>query len=160
MLEQRPIFITRGRGFTLLELLVVLLIASLVIGLVGASFGSAIETARWKKSAREVLAVLKQARNLSVSQGKMTRFLIDADRQQYVVDDRAYDWPEAVRLEMQLNSWLPQAADEPISAVGSELLFFPDGSSSGGVLSLVSERGVLDIEVNWLTGRVVLHENE
>lgn len=58
---------TRPGGFTLLELLVVLVILVLMSGVAMSSMGPALEDARWRAGARIVISALHSARSYAVS---------------------------------------------------------------------------------------------
>ena len=48
--------------------------------------------------------------------------------------------------------------DPRLAADAPAIRFFPDGSSSGGRLTLRADGRSAHVEVDWLTGRVSIHE--
>ena len=136
-------------GFTLLELLLVLVIMALTVGVVGAKFSSALEGVRWKRSAWELVGVMRSSRGLAVTEGRVIDFSVNPQTRQYQwSDEPPRDWPAGISLDLQTGNWTPP--DGALEAI----YFYPDGSSSGGSVAVISPRGDIMISVNWLTGGV------
>lgn len=140
-------------GFTLLELLVVLVIAVFAIGLVAPQFANVTKNAKLKGTVREIAALLRQARNESIAKGKEIVFQLDEEEHTYAISNsaRLYNWSEDYVLEIYLpgNNYAGNTTDV--------IRFLPDGSTSGGNVALSDGKNSYVIEVNWLTGRVVIH---
>jgi general secretion pathway protein H len=143
----------RERGFTLIELLVVLTIAALL-------FGLTIELARGPQprmllssTARQVASAFRAAREQAITHGRLEVVMVD-------VASGAWVAPGAVRRQ------LPRGVravlfTEDTDTDGKErglIRFYPDGSSSGGGLSIEAGGLRYDILVDWLTGGVTIHE--
>ncbi|HUC69304.1 MAG TPA: GspH/FimT family pseudopilin [Stellaceae bacterium] len=141
------------RGFTLIELLVVLTISALL-------FGLTIELARGPQprtllpaTARQVASAFRAAREQAITQDRLEVVMVD-------VASGAWVAPGAVRRH------LPRGVravlfTEDTDTDGDErglIRFYPDGSSSGGGLSIEAGGLRYDILVDWLTGGVTIHE--
>jgi general secretion pathway protein H len=140
----------RPRGFTILELLVVLVIGAIAYSLVlgvpfrGASF------ADLKAAARTLASGLRQAQSTAMATRRDALLTIDLETREFQVTGS-----EATRnLPKDLEISLYTAQQEVSSEKKGAIRFYPDGSSTGGRITLaVKERKYL-VDVDWLTGRV------
>ena len=137
------------RGFSLIELLLVMLLVVGLFGLVGGSLGRSVGAAELRNEVREVIAGIRHTRGQAIVQKSEQVFLVDAD---------ARTWQAAGRDLQQL----PEGLDVTLTTARSELTgenaggirFYPDGSSTGGsVLLSVGERQWY-VTVGWLTGEI------
>ncbi|MDH3715622.1 MAG: GspH/FimT family pseudopilin [Gammaproteobacteria bacterium] len=137
-------------GFTLLEILVVLSIASLLLTLVPLAFSGSVDLVRSKGAARELAATLQSARGRAVARNRIVDVTLDADAGRYVNsasgDERVL--PKGVRLT------LVDVDRHDTDSEQGRIRFFPDGSSSGGKLLLEDGTRRFTIAVHWLLGRV------
>ncbi len=143
---------SRPGGFTLLELLVVLVIASLAIGLVGPAFQRLLPGLTLEAESRKLVALLRHARSQAILGGAPVSVSQDLEsgglRLSY--REQAYALPEGLSLVLQ-----PGPAGGDPFAGEAQILFYPRGDSSGGSLSLSLATGRSeDISVDWLSGRV------
>jgi general secretion pathway protein H len=140
-------------GFTLLEMIVVLLVLGLALGLFvsrGPPRSAALEI---RAVASEVAQALRQARGRAIMLNRSVGLTVDLGRRTY----RSDGMPEHA---------LPPAIGVSVLAVGGETLggrlgairFAPDGSSSGGHIELSDGRRRLHIGVDWFSGRVRVDE--
>jgi general secretion pathway protein H len=121
--SQRP-----ARGFTLIEMMVVLGIAALVLAVAVPSLTGLIGARPFAEARERVVTDLRIARGRAIEQRQTT--FVSAAR---LADDSgvllAVSPPDGIR-------------------------FHPDGSSSGGRIVLTSGRREAAVTVDWLTGRV------
>ncbi len=121
-------------GFTLVELLVVLVLMGLLASMVFISVASGIFRSEEQRFLKQFAYELKRARTLAIGQGKAVRFLIDgADRLAGIQGKEMHPIPTALQIEAK-----GLMEDERGRAF---LLFMPDGSSSGGEIDLVWNDG-------------------
>jgi general secretion pathway protein H len=140
----------RSRGFTILELLVVLVIGAVAYALVlGVPFRGA-SIADLKAAARTLASGLRQAQTTAMATRRDALLTIDLDAREFQVTGS-----EATRnLPKDLEISLYTAQQEVTSEKKGSIRFYPDGSSTGGRITLaVKERKYL-VDVDWLTGRV------
>ena len=139
------------RGFTLLELLVVMAIVGLVVGVVATQFTGIDSTAQATASARDIAAGLRSARSEAIATNRDVVFTID-------VENRRYSTPsgKAVVLPDTLNLALYTASSELADSETGGIRFFTDGSSTGGHIRITveAETTVTTVAVDWLTGNV------
>lgn len=141
-------------GFTLLELVVVLVILGLAAGLLVPRLTGSGGVAA-KQQALATAGLLRAARAEAVSGARETLVLIDLDRHRLertgTEASLAYDTGIAVTAEA--------AEVERRSARVLGIRFFPNGGSTGGKLWIGDGPRRLLVSVGWLTGRVSVEES-
>lgn len=155
MKAYRYIHYSNSRGFTLVELMMVMVIIAAVMGLVATSMSSSISSAEARAASRKLVASLRYTR---------ARAILDKTEQVLLVDteNRSYQAPG----RKQVN--LPEGVDLTITTARSELTsesvagirFFPDGGSTGGHIELTVNGREYRIDVAWLTGETKLQRLE
>ncbi len=138
----------RTGGFTLLELLVVLLVMSLIAGVVVPAYSKSLTNLNLRKSARHVAAVLKESRNVAVFQSQTVQFYLDEEAHGFRSDVNR----GSHALPADLVASLEGVAAQP--EVQAAILFFADGTSSGGKVRLVMDDASQLVSVDWMTGAV------
>ncbi len=143
-------------GFTLLELLLVLGVLALLAGIVVAYLPSGSTRTEVVADARAVASGLRRARGAAIAGNAPVVFVLDVKNRTYRVGTEA---PVRLRREVTLTLDTARAEVEDGSAGG--IRFFPDGSSTGGRISLqgAGDRPVAAVvTVDWVTGRVDVSE--
>jgi general secretion pathway protein H len=142
-----------GQGFTLFELLVVLAILGIVVALGAPALHRMVPGVELKSSAQTVATALREARGLAIASNAEVTLVVD-------LDDRALrigDGP-SVRLASSFDITLLTATRELIDAGTGQIRFYPDGTSTGGRITLTQGDSRYHVVVDWLTGRVALGE--
>ncbi len=144
---------TRTRGFSMLELMVVVLIMAVVASIVVPTVGG-VSTAELKSAAREIAAGLRFARGQAVVQRSEAVLLIDVEARAFTVppDARVHRLPE--KMDVKLYTAQRDLVGDNIGAIR----FFPDGGSNGGRITLAAGERKYNVDVDWLTGRVAILE--
>ena len=144
------------RGFTLLELLVVLTIMALVFVIAMPRFGFVSPQTEVKSGARDVAAALREARSRAIVSNSEVQFNLDVERHHFAIsgDDQLHPLPGDIKL------LLYTAQEEQGGQATGAIRFFPDGSSTGGYVSLSAAKSSYDVTVDWLTGRVEIRSGE
>ncbi len=144
-----------SEGFTLLELLVVLVLLALAGSLVFVNVGKSIGKRETKIFAQEMVSLCKKARRMAVEDGAPKAFHISSVQRRCWVGDgtRSIEIPEKMLIEGEGVAQL----NEDVYAIW----FYPDGSSSGGELTLsISGRLIYAFRVDVLTGIITrIQEN-
>ena len=140
----------RIRGFTLMEMLLVLVIAVVAMALVVPNLSKGIDSVRLRSSAREIASSFRYLRGYAVSHHTESEFNINVENNRYKITGRnkSYQVPSSIRIRLI-------TADSEISGQDNGTIrFYPDGSSSGGRVTLESGKNRRLVDVNWLTGNV------
>ena len=142
----------RERGFSLLELVVVLVIAGVAFSLVLAFSGKGASAADLKASARAVASGLRAAQSTAMSTRREALLTLDVDTRefQFTGDTRTHRLPEGIDMK------LFTAQSEVESAKKGSIRFYADGSSTGGRVTVASGERKYLVDVDWLTGRVTI----
>jgi len=143
----------RHRGFSLIELIAVLTLIAIVAGAAAVSIGSNLAGAKTRAAVRDLTAALRQTRGLAIVNGEERSLEVDVEARTYQVPDKS-----PVQLPEELQMKLLTAASEQTGDSKGLIRFFPDGSSSGGRVTLTRDRHDWRIEIAWLTGEVRIEE--
>jgi type II secretion system protein H len=137
-------------GFTLLEVVVVLVLLGLAAALVIPSFTAGLRGLELETAGRDLITRMKQARTDALNQQTVFRVVLSDDSVEAaryaLVDEygrplKAYELPADVSVEVQ-------EGELPLT-----ISFYPNGRSSGGWFDLRSEGGrKLKIVVDPVTG--------
>ncbi len=141
-------------GFTLIELLVVLVIMGLLVSLGPIAFHKVLPGVALKSSAREIMAAFHEARSIAIRDNREAFVIIDVDARAYRLGEGA----PVQELDPGLELKLVAAASEQIDDSQGRIRFYPDGTSTGGRLTLKQNERKYDVVVDWITGRAELRE--
>ena len=144
----------RAAGYTLVELLVVLVIASLLLAAVPPMLSAAMPGAEVKSAARQLAASLRYARHEAITQRREVALTLDLEERRYSIQGKERE----SRLPEGLSLALTTGHTEVIGKQRGMIRFFPDGSSSGGRIEVASGKRQSTVDVDWLTGRVAVNE--
>jgi len=141
---------TPSAGFTLLELMVVLAIATLLLAIAPPLITSALPGVELKAAARRVTAGLRLAREEAIRSGRDATFVIDVDSRVFEVEGgyRRSNLPEDLEVKLEA------AEQEMLNDHTGGVRFYPDGSSTGGRVVLARGDRGYQVGVQWLTGRI------
>jgi general secretion pathway protein H len=146
---------SRSAGFTLMEILLALVIAGLLMAVAVPNFGPTLARAQLYSATRDVASGLRHARGQALIRGKDAEFELNVDRHSYKVTGRnkAFSLPGQVRLSLYTTE------NETVDEGTGRIRFFPDGSSTGGRVTLEGGGQKRAVDVSWLTGEVKIREN-
>ena len=150
--RQSPIpIVSRGReaGFTLIEMIVVLAILALTLGLIVGYRPPWSSGLGLRGTASELASALRLARSEAIASDGPVSVAIDVAGRRYRVGQgpvRAL--PSTLKMEL-----LTLASER--HAVGEGAISFnPDGSSTGGRITIGDGSRTLAVGIDWLNGRV------
>lgn len=142
-------------GFTLVEIMVVMVIIALIMGLVATSMSRSISAAEARAASRELVASLRYTRARAIIDKAEQVFLVDTENRSYQAPGRdKVELPEGVDLT------ITTATSELVSDAVSGICFFPDGGSTGGHIELTVNKREYRVNVAWLTGETQLEKTE
>ncbi len=139
-------------GFTIIELLVVMAILAMAYTLAGPMVSTGVSGTELKASARQLAAGLRKARSDAISRRREAVLTVDVEAHQFRLSDdqRVYQLPKSVAVK------LFTAQSELVNGTTGAVRFFPDGGSTGGRITLSARDRDYDVDINWLTGQVVI----
>ena len=145
----RTIKLRRPRGFSLFELLVVMVMVVLMFTVAGVSMSRSLAGAEVRNAARDMTAGLRQTRGMAITRRQQQVFLVDAEARTWQAPGRS-----PVSLPDGLDITLTTARSELTGNNAGGIRFYPDGASTGGRVVLSADGREWHITVGWLTGEI------
>ena len=142
------------RGFTLIEILVVLAVVGLIMAFVLPMISGSRSRAGLRAAANEIAAALRSTRSLATTHGRAETFVLDTAHAAF----RAGSTASPQRLPGGIALAIVTIAQERETDTVGSIRFFADGSSTGGGVRLSSGTNESDVLVDWLTGRVMIED--
>jgi general secretion pathway protein H len=140
--------VKRQLGFTLIELIVVLVLVAAMVAIAASAMSRQLPGQRLHESARELAAQLRYTRAQAIASGESKLFTLDANSREWQAGGQrkgklARDIATGARNEQQRDG---------VAAVR----FFPEGAATGGRFLLSHGEAAWQVDVQWLTGEVSL----
>ena len=142
----------KASGFTLLEMLLVVMLVALMFAMVPRMLGSGVSGAELKSNVRAIAAAMKMARDSAINTRREAFVTVNVESREFTttVDAKTH------KLNEQLTLKLFTAQADQIAPQVASFRFYPDGSSNGGRVSVGANEREFTIDVDWLTGRVTV----
>ncbi len=138
---------SRERGFSLLELLIVLVIVSMLL-VASVPYGSRFyEGMQYRSAIRETISLLVSARYAAIVTGVSQDVVFDLKTRKVSLKDNFVVFPESVNLSGKTAREVNQ------NGLGV-IRFYPQGDSSGGQIDIIGKSRGVRLTVDWLLGRV------
>jgi len=132
------------RGFTLLEMVGVIVLICIAAGLVGFGLQQGLRAAKERQAVGQIVEALRSTRARAIVGGTTESTVFDLRDLSFQAPGRPKKhWP----AELQVTLHTAEQA-------GSAVDFYPDGSSTGGNVLLVNGSRRWRIDIGWLTGSV------
>ena len=137
-------------GFTLLELIVVMVIAGLIIAVAPPLIARALPGVEMKATAQNIAAALRYTRNRAVAERQERSLIVDSENRKYFIADigKSREIPDEIELSLLSAEAAEFASDQSVYT------FFPSGGSTGGRITLNRGDREYKVDIDWLTGRV------
>jgi general secretion pathway protein H len=144
-----------AKGFTLLELMVVLFIMVLGFSVIGINLSSGNNATAQQRAARDIVSALRFARGTALMSHREAAVTFNLNDNSYTVAnrDKVYIIPESIKVT------LVTTQNQLLGQNRGSIRFFADGSSTGGRVSLQRGDNVWKIDINWLTGQIELENH-
>jgi general secretion pathway protein H len=163
--------ISGGKGFTLIELIIVLFVIGIASGLVGIVVSRSSGNFELKNFTKDLSTVLRYARNQAVTEKKIYCFFIDSNERMYRLyaengkdGDEDANGDSSEKFTQVLHKPIPGELEMTIRGRDPEssfIEFFSVGNSTGGVVEVVNQKGtVYSVTVNRITGKVEVRQGE
>jgi len=158
----------KNKGFSLIELIVVLVLISISLSLVAPSLSRFSKNIELKATVKKISAILRYCRSEAINRGKVYQVFFDSELREIRVQSvasseekgkedknfpKTYPVPIGVKMK-EVNTEMPQyPSDLPT------IEFYPNGASNGGnILFDTEDRSGFRISVNFLTGIVTVEK--
>jgi general secretion pathway protein H len=144
----------RTAGFTLLEVIVVLAIGAIVYAVIlSGPFGKA-SAADLKAAARSLASGLRTAQTTAMATRRDALLTLDMESREYLStgEEQTHRLPDNIDIKLYT------AQTEVTSDKRGSIRFYPDGSSTGGRITVSAGERKFLVDVDWLTGRVSIGE--
>lgn len=155
-------------GFTLFEVIIVMMIVAMMAAIIGPAVRSGISTLRFRTAVKGLVSTLRYCRSKAISTKKEEKTEIDMDEGSYRM--------AGVSLSADGKGRAPAVGMLPEGALFAEwetsnetetggiqfITFYPKGNATGGTLRIEDQRGsLLEVVIDRITGRVkVLNPDE
>jgi len=153
-----------SRGFSLIELIVVLVIVSLLTALATPSLTKTLQRMELKTASKKISAILRYCRSESVNKNQIT--LASFDTEAHLLSILSAELGDE-KSTLQRSYPIPQEVEVGKIEVGKTLIetshpsfeFYPNGGSNGGSAVIRREQGgAFFIQVDFLTGAVKVED--
>lgn len=144
----------RQSGFSLLEVMMVLVIIAMSYMLLPKLVFSGVSGAELRSNARAVATGLRLARDAAINTKRESVLSLNLESREFTLpnDTRLH------KLNDKLDVKLYTAEDDLISDKVGTIRFYPDGSSNGGRVTVAAGERGFEIDVDWLTGHVTIKD--
>lgn len=140
-------------GFSLMEMMAVMILIAIAISVASISVTGSLNKAKMQAVSRDLVAALRYTRGQAIVKGEQKTLDVDLDAMTYKAPNKdAVKFPDKVEIK------LLTATSELINARAGGIRFYPDGSSTGGHISVIGGEREWRVNVGWLTGEVSLEE--
>jgi len=141
----------REKGFTLLEIIIVITLVVLILSFTTLFFGNALPGARLNAAARELAAMMRYAKILARNNGELQSVLINLDTGRYGIEGvQTRNIPEGINIRVT------DPVTGEVSRGSYAVLFHESGISEGGNITLWNAKRTLNIELDPIVGSVIL----
>ena len=144
---------TQQSGFTLIELVAVIVLLGIALSVASLSFSKSLSSAKVEAASRDLVAALRYTRGQAIVRGEQEALDIDVEHNTYQAPGKGI-----VHLPREMHMALVTAEIEQTGATSGRIRFFPDGASTGGHVTVFMGQRQWQINVSWLTGQVVREE--
>jgi type II secretion system protein H len=149
----------KDNGFTLLELVLVLLLMGLIAGLTLPFVASTLDRLKLQSEVRQIASTLQFARSEAISKKTLLTIKIDIDKNQYwLTMPKQDEISQSKPIDETVRILDYQSSDKTLTEGSFRILFYPRGNSSGGTLRFQSindkeEENIYAVIIDPITGK-------
>lgn len=151
ILYPKPYFFNKNSGFTLMELLVVIIILAIMACLTIPNLNQLLKKIRNPSEVNKVVSLLKYARHQAVIEGVKYRVACELSNKSFWLDKGSQNNEDFIRI---MNKTLSLSDSTKVMSQIDAFVFYPLGNSSGGEI-MIDEYW---ITVDKITGRVIMEK--
>ncbi|HPI95720.1 MAG TPA: prepilin-type N-terminal cleavage/methylation domain-containing protein [Gammaproteobacteria bacterium] len=141
------------RGFSLLEILLVMTFIAVIAGFVTSSMTKSLKQTKIRSVSKDLVSAMRYTRGQAIVKHEQKVITFN-------VREKTYQAPRKkivhIPEDMEINVYTADL-DVQDESTGS-IRFFSDGSSTGGWVKLTYGEKMWKISVNWLTGEITMLE--
>jgi type II secretion system protein H len=140
----------KQQGYTLIELIVVMVLLGLIVGLVSMSFSRSLPGVKLKATVREFSSTLRYAQNKAQIRNEEMTVTIDLDSGQFWLEERKrLQFPDETKVAV-----IDPNRDKVMSGI-YDIFFYPGGGSSGEEVHIQRGKNIYSVKVDPLVGSVL-----
>lgn len=141
----------KDKGFTLLELIIVMFLIGLTLSLVAVLFSNSLPSSKFSATTREIVASIRHARTLAQLRGEKQTLTIDMEAHKYGIDNvTSRDIPPGISIKVVD----PLQGD--VQTGKYQFDFPPTGGTQGGTIVLWNSKKTVKIELDPIVGSAVV----
>lgn len=138
------------KGFTLLELIIVLFLITLIFGLSTIFFANLLPSSRFNSTVRDVTSTIRHARTLAQIHGKKQIVTLDLDSKKYGIEGyKMKDFPTDIQIKI-----IDPLAGEIFE--GKYQFIVHSVSIEGGTIVLWNNKKTVNIHMDPIIGSIVM----
>lgn len=145
--------LSRARGFTLFEILAVIVLIGIIVAAVSIPVSQGLASARVSAASGELAAALRWTRAQAIVHGQEQVLEVDTAQGTYRAPGK-----NEIHLPQGMKLGLTSAQEDQLNEHTGRIRFFPDGSSTGGRVTLLRGKREWHVNVAWLTGAISVVE--
>ncbi|MHB8880240.1 MAG: GspH/FimT family pseudopilin [Thermodesulfovibrionales bacterium] len=143
----------QSRGFTLLELIIVMFLVALIFGIATVFLVNSLPSGKFNAAVRDLGSAIRHARSLAQVNGTAQAVILDLDGKRFGISGRVMKpFPPDVMIRVQA------PFSEDVTTGTYAFHFSPSGGSDGGTIILVTSKRTVRIELDPVAGSIVVRE--
>lgn len=143
------------RGFSLIEMLLVIVLIAAVSAMAAYAMNSGLPGAQLRGAARELAAQLRYTRAQAIATGRPQVFSLDARTREWTAPQNRHGSLARGIEVIATGARVEQAHPDEVA-----IRFFPEGAATGGRFVLKRGDAAWQVDVEWLTGQVALQRTK
>jgi type II secretion system protein H len=145
-----------NKGFTLLEMILVIFLMTLIVGISVVVFSRSLPSQKVDATAREIMAVFRQARSNAITSGKWQVLTVEIEGKTFGIDEggATHTIPDNVSIRV-----IDPLYGEVVVG-GYRFVFAPSGVTEGGTIVLSAGKKVVTLEIDPIVGAVISRQKE
>ncbi len=140
-------------GFTLLELIVVMVMIAVIAGFFSSGMMKSLNKAKLRAVSKDLVSAIRYTRGQAVVKHEQKTITFNVEKKTYKAPRK-----KTVNIPDEIEMYVYTAESEVPDESSGSIRFFSDGSSTGGWVKLVQGEKIWKINVNWLTGEIAMVE--
>lgn len=143
----------KNNGFTLLELIIVMLLITIILGFSTVFFANILPSNKFNASVRDIAATIRHARHLAQAKGENQIIIIDLDSKKYGIEHL----PEKnIPSGIDIKILDPESSE--ITHGKYQLVFHAIGGVEGSTIVLWNKKKIVNIQIDPVAGSIIIKD--